>query len=68
MALQNITFIRQYELIVCTMKVHMHPIKKYGASKFSLSANQDTVLLMNIHDVIIIHNSVLFWSALDSYQ
>ena len=32
----------------------MHPIKKKGASKFPLSANQNTVLLTNIHDVIII--------------
>ena len=42
----------------------MHPFKKNGASKVSLSANQNTVLLINIHDVIII---IIVWGYVDYF-
>ena len=42
------------EWIVCFMTTHRHTIQYMGASKMSLCANQNTVLLMNIHVAIII--------------
>ena len=52
---ENTTSYYEVELI-SLLTTQRHPIQYKGASKISLSVNQNTVLLMNIHDVIINNN------------